>query len=364
MPKGKSSEGEFTDEPGEREISSKSTKNEILQAYNELLAKLHEDQPPDRQEVRKRDEERQIVERASKHSIDTIVKDLANRKVELVGALDTLESRLIEEHRKLADTQQAIEIERRNLEALYEIKANADSLAAILLAQQQKKNEFESEMAEARRMLEEEISDTRLKWKKEQEAQEQANRERQQEIERQRAREEEEYTYNLQMKRKKDADEYEAWKASMERELREKREAFERELSERESTLAQRERDYSELEARVESFPAELQTAVTEAEEKLRRELVSTYEHQADLTRKDMELERQLSKQTIAALEAKVKEQEEHIQQLTKKMDEAGLQVQNIAMKAIEGASFQRAIYGGYERNREKERSARASGEE
>lgn len=364
MPKGKTPDGESGEGVGEREVSSKSSKNEILQAYNELLTKVREEQPPDRQELRKRDEQRQTLDRASKHSIDTIVKDLANRKVEIVRAFDTLENQLIEEHRKLTDIQQSIEIERRSLESLYEIKANADSLAALLLAQRQKKDEFEAEIAEARTALEEEISDARLRWSKERETEEQERKERLAEIARQRTREEEEYAYNLQMKRKKDADEYEAWKLSLEKELRETREAFERDLSERESVLAEGEREYSGLKAKVESFPAELEEAVREAEESVRKHLTSIHEHQAELAKKDMESERRLGQQTIVALEAKVKEQEDRVQQLARKMDEAGLQVQTIAVKAIEGASFQRTLYGGYERNKEKERSGRVVGEE
>ena len=42
-------------------------------------------------------------------------------------------------------------------------------------------------------------------------------------------------------------------------------------------------------------------------------------------------------------MEAKIKEQEDLIAQLTRKSDEAGVKVENIALKAIEGASNQRA---------------------
>jgi len=41
-------------------------------------------------------------------------------------------------------------------------------------------------------------------------------------------------------------------------------------------------------------------------------------------------------------LQLKIKEQEEFIRQLTHKTDEAGTQVQTIALKALEGASFHR----------------------
>ena len=46
----------------------------------------------------------------------------------------------------------------------------------------------------------------------------------------------------------------------------------------------------------------------------------------------------------VSSLEAKIKEHEELIRQLSQKASDAGLQVQEIALKAIEGASTQRAF--------------------
>ena len=55
---------------------------------------------------------------------------------------------------------------------------------------------------------------------------------------------------------------------------------------------------------------------------------------------------------SISDLESKISEQDDLIKQLTQKANEAGLQVQSIAIKAIEGASAQRITV---ERERVKE---------
>jgi predicted DsbA family dithiol-disulfide isomerase len=68
---------------------------------------------------------------------------------------------------------------------------------------------------------------------------------------------------------------------------------------------------------------------------------------------KETEGERRLSQQVIASLEARIKEQEEQIRQLTQRANEAGLQVQSIAVKAIEGASAWRALGAAHERGGE-----------
>ncbi len=66
--------------------------------------------------------------------------------------------------------------------------------------------------------------------------------------------------------------------------------------------------------------------------------------HEKKLSAKEVEGDRKLSQQTIGALEKKLEEQEEQIRRLTQRADEATLQVQNIAVKAIEGALSTRII--------------------
>ena len=337
-------------------ITTKNTKNEILQAYNELLAKVQEQRQTDRREETKQKEEKEIVEKASHHSIETIVKNLADRRLTIVKALDGLGEELIGEYKKLTEIQQAIEIEKQNLDTVYEIKTNADSLAALLLAQKEKTADFEGEMERERSALEEETTDKRLQWKKEQETFEQAEKEKLAQIQKEREREEEEYNYDLQLTRKKDSDTYEAEKMALEKELGEKRRAFEQELSEREAALSGKEQEYLELKTTVESFPAELEEAVEAAKAAVRQELELTYKHAAELTKREMESEQRLSQQMISALEMKIKEQEAQIRQMAQKTDEAGSHVQNIALKAIEGASTQRVVYGDYDKgNKENE---------
>jgi len=56
-----------------------------------------------------------------------------------------------------------------------------------------------------------------------------------------------------------------------------------------------------------------------------------------------MDGERKLGAQIIASPESKIREQDDLIRQRTQKTNDAGMQVQSIAIKAIEGASMQRA---------------------
>lgn len=152
------------------EINVKSTKNEILDAYHEVLQQLKEAKKVNKQDLKHEQEKQVIIEEAASHTTDGIVKNLADLKLSLVKSLEMLEHQLLNEHKKLVVLQQAIAVQRNELEALYEIKINTDTLAALLEAQKQQKDAFDKDIALRRQQFEEEITGKRLYWKQEQEA--------------------------------------------------------------------------------------------------------------------------------------------------------------------------------------------------
>jgi hypothetical protein len=169
-------------------------------------------------------------------------------------------------------------------------------------------------------------------------------------LKKERQREDEEYNYNLKLNRKKDSDKYSEEKSLLEKELIDKRAIFEKELNDRESVIEAKEKELAALTLRVEQFPKELETALKENEKFIVERIEFKYKHQMEITQKEIEGERNLNKQLVQSLENKIKEQAEHIKQLTQKVNESGQQVQTIAIKAIEGASTQRIFSSNYEK--------------
>jgi len=111
------------------------------------------------------------------------------------------------------------------------------------------------------------------------------------------------------------------------------------ELQGRESEVAGAEQELEHLRSQVAAFPDELAQATVETEEHIRQTLGVEYEHRQSLQTKEVEGERKLHKQMISSLEAKIAEQKQRIEQLTVNANEAGTQVQNIAVRAIDGAA-------------------------
>lgn len=315
----------------EKDISPKSTKSELFVAYSELLNKVQTQKNIEPKLVKEVLEKKEIVKVASETNQDSIVKNIAELKLHIIKSLDNIEELTTKEYKKLIQIQEACKIESKNLEELYQIKANADSLNALLLAQKDKKQLFD-----------EDISQRKTQWIKDQEDYEKNLKETETLQKKQRDRNEEEYTYTLKLTRKKEQDAYNEKSAKLEKELEEKRYAFEDEFSIREQNIISKEQMLAELNLKVENFPTELEKTIKLTEKNITEKLQSQNNFEKQLLSKDTESDKKLKEQIISSLELKIKEQEKLIAELTKKADTSSNQVKEIAVKALESTSNMR----------------------
>lgn len=321
------------------ELSTKNTKNEILAAYDELLQKTQESKTEEPKKVQEKQIQETIVKTAAASSYDGIVKNLSNMKIELSSSLDKLGDRFVSEFKKFEELQQAIQIEKKSLDDLYQLSATTDSLSVMLLAQKEKKKQYEDEMAALKSKFEEDMSQSRLQWKKQQEETTEKLKEDADTLKKNRQRDEEDYQYTLKLTRKKETDLYEEKKAKLEKELAEKKATFEKDFAEREAKIKSAEKELAELKARNEAFPAEMEKAISAAVKNETARLKIENGFEKDLTAKQTEGEMKLKEQTILALQSKIKDLELTIKELTTKAVTAEASVKDIAIKAIESSS-------------------------
>lgn len=334
--------GLFGEQTMEQEISLKSKKNEILDAYHALLNKIQDNKQVSHQESKKKQEEVALVSKVSDFSVDRIIANIAEVKKSIGQGLEQLEQKLTGEYRRFSELQEAINLESKHLEEFHQINKNVDTLTALLQAQKEYRVKFEQEIQQEKQQLEEEIETQRATWEKEQEEAELERKEREARTKKERTREEEEYRYATMQERRRDEDAYAAKRALLEKDLTEKKARVELELNEREKNVAASEAQLKELSVQVAAFPRELEQAVEQAEERVRTELNREHQYTLDISEKEVEGERKLSAQLVASLQAKIKEQDAFIRTLTQKTDEAGSQVQTIALKALESSSYMR----------------------
>jgi len=350
----------------EPEISLKNTKNEILAAYEEALKKNQSQKTTEPKQVQEEKRQVEVVKKASENTTEGIVNGITSLKLNVAKDLDKLSELLTAEFKKLEDIQSAIRLERQNLEELYQLSANADSLAAMLQAQKEKKALFEAEIADKRNAFDEKMKadkisfDEKIKienesfetsmkaqkelWKAEQIKWAEQQKENKDKSDKDRKREEEEYVYNLKLTRKKESDLYEEKKASLEKALTEKKTAFDKDIAQREAEVVAAEMELKELRTKNADFPAETEKAVTSAMKAITEKLQAEFRFEKELTAKQTEGEIKLKEQIIETLKSKIKDMEAITSELSKKAVTAETSVKDIAMKAIESSGKMQLI--------------------
>jgi len=330
------------------EPTLKSTKQELLDAYQEVLGQMQEKEKAQlrpEQRVQERKEEK-VLAAAKGLSADGVTQQANLLKHEVAKTLSELGERLAAEVNRFVQVQQAIQVKDRELKEIYDIERAAGSLAALIEAHRVEKEQLAAEIADERERLTREIDTVRQQWTKER-AERDAKAKEQQELEaRQRKRQEEEYRYAFERERQLARDKFEdekakllAEKQSIEGQMKGLREQTEKALQEREQRIADQEAEFESLRAQVEGFPKRLDTAVAAAVKDSGDRLRIDAKYEKDLMLKQFEGEKNVLTARIQSLDKAVKEQAEQIARLSQQQEAAYQKVQDVAVKAIEGAS-------------------------
>ncbi|MEA1936220.1 MAG: hypothetical protein U9M96_05340 [Thermodesulfobacteriota bacterium] len=317
------------------------TKKEMLDAYNVLLKQLQEKREVELKPEQKIEEKRakEVIEVASSLSSEGVVKGISSLKLDMSKMLTQISDKLEDEVNRLNGIQKAIAIKEDELKELYEIEKSAATLAALIEAQNQKRQEYESEMAVMKEELMQEIENTRAEWEKEEEKYEMEIKEQNAAEKKKREWEKEEFQYTFKREQQLLKDEFEDEKEKLEREIQLKREQMEKELAEREKAISEEEGELNELRKNVSAFPKELETAVTRAVKETTERITAEAKNKEQLLSKEFEGERGVFTTRIESLEKTVKEQSEQIAKLSGQLEKSYQKVEDIAVKAIEGSS-------------------------
>jgi colicin import membrane protein len=275
-------------------------------------------------------EVRQAVEEIS---VDSVAQQISVVGGQISRTLSDLTERLTGEVDLLAKVRQAVQLERQELERLHKIDVAATSIDHLV-------QDYERE----RERLETEMQTRRTEWEQETRTTERDRKEAEEALRKQRQRENDDYEYRKQLERKKAQDKYEEEKRVLEKENEERQQELDRNWAQREAALKEREDELARLRREAEEVPkriaAEKEAALAEAT----RQAASNYEQQILILQKDGQSERKVAELQVHTLQETVHRQAEQIASLDKALEEAKRQVQEIALKAIEGASGSRAL--------------------
>lgn len=220
-------------------LTAKNTKQEILDAYNEAIAKLNATATTT------------IVQEQEAKRVATVKADAKE-----VAGLNILNPEIVERYKNL---DEAISLAKEELESLFGIKAEALSFEALLVAKNAKIAELEEEIKAKEEAIRARVADAEVQYKEIVKRMNNDVAEAQKALEKERIREAEEFTYNLNRERQKDNDAWEDEKARREAMV----EAREEAVLAREVAVAEKEGELATLQIKV----AEIPTLIEEAYE-------------------------------------------------------------------------------------------------
>lgn len=340
-----------------KKITSKSTKAEIMEAFEEL----EKEKSGLEAEVKQLAKEKQAAAKSTisavkevnsndvkppmnttptaQQKINQTIESLQLLQLGFGGAVSDLSERLTSEAAKLQELEESVNQEVEDLQNLHDLEVSEETLEGLIQTYQERAKTFQLEITDRQETLEQQIQTLKKTWEKEQETHQREIKERNTTRQKQGQRDAEEYRYSLERDRHLAQEEYEQTQKGLYQELAETRQTQEQEWTERENAIAEREKQYAEAKAKVEAHPKELETHIKNGKDSGRN--IGNYQAKvaSDLRSKEVEgLQRSYQLQ-ISALEVSINNQEERIKTLTKQLESALKQVQDLAVKAIEGTS-------------------------
>ena len=284
-------------------------------------------------------------------SSDDVVRSIGDLKSTIARTLSQLSERLEDEVGKYNQVRRAIAAKDAELQEIYEIQRSASTLQAMIETHERQRDEMQRTLQAEKEQLEQEIDGTRAQWQIEKKQYEQEIKERDVAEQKRRQRELDEYKYGFAREQQLARDKANDDSASLQKELADRRAQVEGEWAARETSLFAREQELTarelelaELRTRVAGFAKDLQAAVDQVEARATERLQQQHKAALELLRRELEGEKNVLAARIAGLERTVEEQSEQITRLEQQAEKAYAQIQEIAVRAIEGSASSKQL--------------------
>ena len=330
-------------------FTSRSTKTEILKAYNELARELKqqgraaapaESRTSAQSFSTEADDEFSVnTASATSASIETIIHDLKGVRARLGESVGTLQQQLLSEATRLQALRSEAGEHTTHLKALHGIEVDDASLRTLVRRYQETSKTADDSYAAKKQSLESELEGKKAAWRKEQDERARAGKEAEDAAVKARKREADEYGYETERAHKADADALAQTRKSLQAEQDLAKEQHERRWADREHDVAKREQEYTELKAKAAAAPKDLEAAIAKADAEGTGIAKRQAKIAADLQQKTNDGKRRVYELRVAALDETIAKQNEQIGELSKQLATALKQAQDLAIKAIDGAS-------------------------
>jgi hypothetical protein len=240
---------------------------------------------------------------------------------------------------KLAEIKQTVADEAQQLKQLHKLEVQEDSLDNLIQAYEDNSKTYQQEYNQLLETLSQQIQEERDSWRKEQDERKLLIKERNENLSKTRQRQSTDSLYDLELQRKLSMDEYEQQQKVLYKELEELKSEADKNWFEREKAISEREKQFDEHKAKVEAFPKDKEAALKKATEEGKGIAYYQAKIKSDLLAKEVDGQKRFYEQRLQSLEQTISNQETRILNLSNQLESALKQVQDLAVKAIEGSA-------------------------
>lgn len=318
-----------------RPVRTKKTREEVQHEFQEIedeFAKADKAVPA-AEKARARAREEQVRAASQELGDDAVVHRLTSLGVEVSRTLGGLAEKLVSEVNLLATVREAVTLEHARMVEIHKIDVVATTLEQLIDDHRTKRGELEAERTR-----------TQAEWAAHEADRAREQREYDDALKKQRTRERDEYEYQKALERKKADDGHKERTLALDRVLVLREEEAARTLKAREDAVATAETELARLRQDVSEFPKRLEDDSARAVAKVAAEAAAKHEQVVQTLKMQADADRRVGEFRIQSLESAAVRLEGVVAALQQKLDESNRQVQQIAVKAIEGASGAQAL--------------------
>ncbi len=314
---------------------AKRSKTEVEQEFSAIAEQVANEKSSSslKNEMLSQIQEAEVRVAVSEITVEIIAKKLSDLNVEISRTLSGLGEKMNAEVGILRSLKEAVALESKDLNRLHGIDIAATSIDQLVADYQEKKTSFEANLFGARQ-----------EWERETEEKKQQEAEYTETLKKNRAREIEDYEYKKALERKKLQDRFEEECRLKEKQNRETQENLEKNWKEREAVLKGQEEELVALKKEAEQFQGRLAAECAKAAKEATKEAEAKYNQEIESLKRDLLVEKQIGELKLKQQQESLASQQIQMGSLQAQLDEAKRQVQDIAVKAIEGASGAKAL--------------------
>ncbi|MFZ5518713.1 MAG: hypothetical protein ACOY90_18935 [Candidatus Zhuqueibacterota bacterium] len=351
----------------EKKVGTRSTKTELLQEYDELfdehtrLTRELEQLMKEKSEWKKKElpptmpkttiarkaentmespkEKAPIVSTA----LENIVQNLKAQRIQVGTAINDLSAQLVSEASQLSEITTEYHQAKQTLESAHTIQIELSTLEKLMKEYDEKSELFQQELQQKNQEFGEKLLSLKRSWQKEQEEYARTIQERDDSEKSNTQREAEEYRYELAQKQEAENQTHFQKVKDLQKELAKIESTKKIEWETHEQRISEQEHELDALKFQVDNFDTHLENQIKAMEEKTRAALKKELQLKAELRAKEVNGDFQIHTTKIQSLEEIIKKQDLLIENLNAQLNASLKQSQELALKAIEGASNARS---------------------